>query len=56
MHVILKPFIKLLIAVVAVLGIAQIAGIDVEELLNKLMGYINGGDATDTDATPSDAE
>ena len=48
MHVILKPFIKIFIWIFAILGIAELAGVDVDELLNNLMGTISGDD-TDTD-------
>lgn len=56
MHVILKPFIKLAIMLLAVLGIAEIAGVDVEEIINQLMGYINGGDDTTTDPEEESSE
>ena len=36
MHVVLKPFIKILLFVVVLLGIANLFGIDVEEIMNGL--------------------
>jgi len=55
MHVILKPFIKLIVMVIAVLGIAEIAGVDVEELVQKLLGMISGEEG-DTEETTEVAE
>ena len=34
MHVVLKPFIKVMIRVIIIMGVAQFAGIDVESLMN----------------------
>lgn len=51
MHVILKPFIKLLIMLAAVFGIAEIAGIDLKGLLGDLMDKVNGGDGEDEPTT-----
>lgn len=41
MHVVLKPFIKMLLFVAAILGIAQLLGIDVEEAMSGLKEKID---------------
>ena len=34
MHVILKPFIKVMIWIILIMGVANLAGVDVESLMN----------------------
>lgn len=50
MHVILKPFIKIMIWACLFLGIAELAGVDVEELLNGLLENISGDESTETES------
>lgn len=50
MHVILKPFIKILIWACLFLGIAEIAGVDVEELFGGLLDKIGNGEEDETAA------
>ena len=35
MHVVLKPFIKLFLIIIAVLGVAKLAGVDVDGLMSE---------------------
>ena len=42
MHVILKPFIKLMIWVVIIMGIAQLTGVDLESLVNDAKDALEG--------------
>ena len=42
MHVVLKPFIKILVWIVIIMGVAQLTGVDVESLLGDAKEALEG--------------
>ena len=42
MHVVLKPFIKMLLWLCIILGVLNIAGVDVDSLASELKGMLEG--------------